>query len=228
MRARRRAGAWSATRAARTAPTRSTGCRSRAGPPTTAAVSSRRSPSSSSMKARIFRPPGCSTKQASCSRAEAPPLRQRPHQPRDLALDQGRHVLGEHRMKSVILQIEAERVGRVGKEVRQRLQDRARRRPPPGRASARSPPSSSAAAAPSPKSAVDTRFASDTSARWMLRLGSSTATTSARASGKPTRKSCARASAAAPPEQPSAVIGSRRTSSESRARCRGARRARGS
>ncbi len=70
------------------------------------------------------------------------------------------------------------------------------RRPPRRRRTARSRPGSP----------------SDRSARCRLRLGSSTATTSARASGKPIRKSCARASAAAPPEQPSAVIGSRRTS----------------
>ena len=72
-------------------------------------------------------------------------------------------------------------------------------------------PLTRAAAAPSPKKAHETRFASDASSGWKVRLDSSTATTSAVEPGNARAKSAARASAAAPPTQPSSVIGTRRT-----------------
>ena len=209
VRSRPAAAAASATRAARTAPTRSTGCRSRAARPTTAACRRAARPSSSSTTPRILRPPGCSTKQDSCSRVSPRRAASVPHQRRDLALEQRRHVLREHRVEAVVLadRSRARRSSAGRCATASRGSRRAPVPPAPPRRRPAPPPPRRRRTAPS-----TTRFAGDRSARCMLRLGSSTAITSTRAPGKPTRKSCARASAAAPPAQPSSVIGSRRTS----------------
>src|SRR5450432_1078204 len=54
---------------------------------------------------------------------ETAPVRELPHQARDLGLDQPRHVLGQDRMEAVVLQIEPQRVGGLREEVAEGFQD---------------------------------------------------------------------------------------------------------
>ena len=199
-----------ATRAARTAPRRSTGCRSRAALPRRlgvvapqAAAPPRRRPGSSA------RPGGARSRRA--RRASSPRRAASVRTRRAISLlSSAGHVLGQHRVEAVVVQVEAERVGRAREQVRQRLEDaHARRtggaspparrrapRPPPRRRTARSTPGWPATGRRAAGSGWAARRPPPARAPRGSRPGSR-----ARAPAPPRR-----------PTQPSAVIGSRRTS----------------